>query len=352
MPLLIEPKHSHSAGETREHRGVTIGLVNNMPDAAVEATERQFAALIGAASAGVGIRLRLFAMQEVPRPPRVRARLAGRYCDISELWDAHLDALIVTGTEPRAAALADEPYWPAFRQLVAWARDNTISTLWSCLAAHAAAFDADGIERQPLPDKLFGVFNCGAVAEHSLTRELQPPFAVPHSRYNDLPEGALIESGYDILTRSAATGADAFLREEKGRSLFVFFQGHPEYETDTLAREYRRDIGRFLRGERDRFPAAPQNYFKGEAAALVDAFRARAIRNPRESLIADFPMQDLEANLENTWRHFSVGFYRNWISYLKERKAAPRTLFAPRDSRRNAAAADGRRPATERSVVR
>ena len=75
--------------------------------------------------------------------------------------------------------------------------------------------------------------------------------------------------GYRLLTRSAAAGADAFVREEQGGSLFVFFQGHPEYETDTLAREYRRDVGRFLRGEREHYPAAPEGYFNDAATALV-----------------------------------------------------------------------------------
>ena len=34
-----------------------------------------------------------------------------RYRDVAELWDSRLDGLIVTGTEPRAADLRDEPYW-------------------------------------------------------------------------------------------------------------------------------------------------------------------------------------------------------------------------------------------------
>jgi homoserine O-succinyltransferase/O-acetyltransferase len=353
MPLVIEPRHSGIAAELRGRGVLTIGLVNNMPDAAVEATERQFAELIRAASSDVAVRLKLFWIPEVPRVARVRDRLGGRYRDISELWEAPIDALIVTGTEPRAAALTDEPYWPAFRQLIAWARDNTASTIWSCLAAQAAVLEADGIERQALPDKLFGVFDCEAVAAHPLTRAARPPLSVPHSRYNDLPESALIASGYDVLTRSAATGVDAFVRAESDRSLFVFFQGHPEYEADTLAREYRRDIGRFLRGERDRFPAAPQGYFKGEAAALVDRFCARAVSDAHEGLIADFPMLGLEASLANTWRRFAVEIYRNWMTYLKERSAGPRTFLSPpRRFRRNARSTGGAGPPVERSAAR
>ena len=74
-------------------------------------------------------------------------------------------------------------------------------------------------------------------------------WSVPHSRYNELPEEALISRGYRVLSRSSQTGADLFVGNRD--SLDVFFQGHPEYEPDTLLREYRRDVGRFLvRGDR------------------------------------------------------------------------------------------------------
>ena len=72
---------------------------------------------------------------------------------------------------------------------------------------------------------------------------------IPHSRGNDLAERDLKAAGYRILTRAPVAGVDMFARQEG--SFHLFFQGHPEYEPATLLREYRRDIGRFLRGERD-----------------------------------------------------------------------------------------------------
>jgi homoserine O-succinyltransferase/O-acetyltransferase len=352
MALRFEPKHSDDAGKVRRRGDLIVGLVNNMPDAAIETTERQFAELVREAAPDVAVRLKLFSIPEVPRAARMRAEIAGRYRDIAELWDAPVDALIVTGTEPRAEALQDEPYWPALRQLVTWARDNTISTIWSCLAAHAAVLEADGIERRLLSDKLFGVFDCDVASAHSLTSAVRSPVSAPHSRLNDLPESELIAGGYDILTRSTATGADAFVKAE-GRSLFVFFQGHPEYEADTLAREYRRDVGRFLRGERDRFPAAPQGYFNTEARRVVDAFRERAIADPRDDLIAEFPMTALEGKLENTWRRSSVGLLRNWMTYLQERQAERQTRLSPlRRSQRNVRPIGNVTAAAKRSAIR
>ena len=85
---------------------------------------------------------------------------------------------------------------------------------------------------------------------------------------------------------------------ERDRSLFVFFQGHPEYDTDTLAREYRRDVGRFLRGERDNFPATPRGYFNDRATAAAEDFRVRALRGRHAGLIGEFPMSALEPGLK------------------------------------------------------
>ena len=80
---------------------------------------------------------------------------------------------------------------------------------------------------------------------------------------------------------------DMFLRSRD--SLFLFFQGHPEYEAGTLLREYRRDIGRFLRGERETYPSMPQGYFSKQAVEALDAFGTRAVADRREELWLSFP---------------------------------------------------------------
>jgi homoserine O-succinyltransferase/O-acetyltransferase len=349
MPLLLDTARSGAAVELRGANCMTIGLVNNMPDAACEATERQFLDLLRGATSNAVVHLKLFSIADVPRADHVRRELAARYRDISELWDTRLDGLIVTGTEPRAANLKDEPYWATLAKLVDWARQNTVSAIWSCLAAHAAVLHAEGIARRPLQEKKFGVFDCEIASIHPLTTGMKPRLRVPHSRYNDLPQRALAAGGYRLITRSTAAGADAFVREEQGGSLFVFFQGHPEYETDTLAREYRRDVGCFLRGKQQHYPAAPEGYFNDAATALVNDFRARAVGDRRASLMDDFPFAALEPALENTWRRSAIDVYENWIVYLKDRKAEQRTAMVPaRRSRRDARRIGGVLPAADR----
>jgi homoserine O-succinyltransferase len=314
----VESLGAKSAIEFRESEPncIDIGLVNNMPDAALEATERQFRALLGPAIGGIVVRLRVYALPDVPRTEAGR-RHVGSYSDIGDLWDDHLDGLIVTGAEPRAANVKDEPYWGSLAKLVDWAEDRTHSTVWSCLAAHAAVLHLDGIGRRPLTDKRFGVFECARVSDHLLTATAPSRPLMPHSRWNDIPEDALLACGYRVLLRSEGAGVDAFVKQ--GKSLFVFFQGHPEYEADTLLLEYRRDIRRFLRKEREIYPSIPQGYFDRDTVAALTAARERALSD-RPGELADFPTALLTAKVTNTWRPTSASVYRNWLRFLCAQK--------------------------------
>ncbi len=327
MPLFLDSGRSRSAAELNAANCITVGLINNMPDAALEATERQFADLIRAATPKAVVLLKLFAMPEVPRGETARTALAERYRDIAELWQTPLDGLIVTGTEPRAKCLMEEPYWETLSKVVDWAKDHTASTIWSCLAAHAAVLHSDGIERRALKRKRFGVFDCRLAADHPMTKHFPEPLWVPHSRYNDLPEQALASCGYTILARSTTAGVDTFAKQDG--SFFLFFQGHPEYQADTLLREYRRDAVRFLNREREDYPAMPLGYFNDDAAAVAEAFRTRASRDRRGELIGEFPKSALEAGLQCPWRAAALGTYEKWCAYLSARKAERRTIAAP-----------------------
>ncbi|TMK74431.1 MAG: homoserine O-succinyltransferase, partial [Actinobacteria bacterium] len=213
----VTPRHGSSP--TR----LDIGLVNNMPDAALKATQRQFLALLRAAADGLTIKLTLYTLPEVPRTDFGRDEVS-RYSDLSDLWQSTHDGLIVTGTEPRAADLKDEPYWESLTRVLEWAEDHTYSTILSCLAAHAGILHLDGIERRPLGDKRFGIFECVRVSDHPLTAAAPSHLRMPQSRWNEVPEEALLACGYRVLTRSEGAGVDAFVKQRK--SLFVFFQGH------------------------------------------------------------------------------------------------------------------------------
>jgi homoserine O-succinyltransferase len=296
-----------------------IGLLNNMPDAALRATERQFSDLLAAAAGDRIIRLHFFTLGEIARGSADSARLRAAYTDFRELRNKRLDGLIVTGCEPRAERLTDEPYWKSLAEVIDWAEHNTLSTIWSCLAAHAAVLHLDGIERQRLPAKRSGVFDCYPTTEDPLLADVPASLPVSHSRWNDLPERALVSHGYQVMTRSPAAGVDIFAK--RWRSLFLFFQGHPEYGTDTLMREYRRDVGRYLRGESARYPAIPVGYFQRKVEAELATFAAAARDRRDPGLLDDFPG---DATLRSGLiRHTSVAgvpVIANWLAHLVSRK--------------------------------
>jgi homoserine O-succinyltransferase/O-acetyltransferase len=297
---------------------VDIGLINLMPDAALQSTERQFVTLIEAGAGDIMVHLHLYSLPELPRAEFGRQHLASHYRSINDLWDRRLDGLIVTGREPEASDLRDEPYWPSLTRLIDWAEENTISSIWSCLVAHAALLHIDGINRNQLSDKRFGVYECTGVSHHPLMEGIPTRLSVPHSRWNDIDESILTSYGYAMLTRSPKAGPDMFAKQRN--SLFLFLQGHPEYETNTLMLEYRRDIKRFLQGERDTYPLMPEDYFDDETVAALLEFRQQALAQRRQDPLLDFPTAIAVANLNNTWRSAATRLYANWLSYIVARK--------------------------------
>jgi len=303
---------------------IQIGLINNMPDGALEATERQFLKLLDSVAGAANVCLTLYALPEVPRTEVGRCRISRFYSSVESLWDSRLDGLIVTGTEPRTSNLKDEPYWDTFAKVVDWAENNTHSTVWSCLAAHAAILHTDGISRRRLNDKLFGIFECAQASDHALTAGAHSSLRMPHSRWNDVPEKDLAHCGYRVLTRSKEAGVDVFARQRE--SLFVFFQGHPEYEANSLLLEYRREVGRYLKRERSTYPAMPSGYFDGDTADVLVEVQERLLSMGGDASLADFPTALVEKALANTWRSVGTCVYSNWLSFLcakTERRIEP-----------------------------
>ena len=293
---------------------VEVGLVNNMPDSAFDATERQFRKLLAEALPGAEIRLRLLFLPGVPRSDWGIAQMAWRYASVEQMWDSTPDALIITGTEPRAADLRDEPYWGSFARLIDWAEDNAVPAVLSCLAAHAAVLHIDGVPRRRLAVKRFGVFAHEKAEADPLTDGLGSPVRIPHSRWNDVPDQLLGTRGWRVLTRSADGNVDMFTKRRRG--LLLCLQGHPEYEPETLGREYRRDIRRYLQGTRDTYPDAPEGYFDPRTHDLLVAFRDHACAHRREETLAAFPEAILARPVESPWCADARIVFRNWLSQV------------------------------------
>lgn len=297
-----------------EEESLIIGLVNNMPRAASDVTEKQFRELLTLGAGETPIQMRLFSLPGVAGSEGRLSDLNSRYSDINEISSCALDGLIVTGTEPIASDLRAEPYWGPLAELIDWADRNAISTIFSCLAAHAAVLHCDGIERRTLSEKCVGVFDHVVVASHFLTNNLPTNVEVPHSRWNHVDEEPLIRSGYQVLTVSADAGVDLFVKRRN--SLCIYFQGHPEFDADSLLREYKRDIRRFLNGGRATCPWPPRRYFDHQTEMELNALTPSVSHGSAEAVIARVTEQ--VAAVPPPWRQTGATIMRNWINYLRK----------------------------------
>jgi homoserine O-succinyltransferase/O-acetyltransferase len=291
---------------------LTIGLVNNMPDAALPATERQFMRLLRQAAGNIRIDFHCFSLPSVRRSQTARWRVEKQYADIADLDRLQIDGLIVTGAEPVAATLPEEPYWQDLTEMIEWAQTNTRSTIWSCLAAHAAVLHLDGIERQRLDTKCSGIYDCAKVTDSWLTEHVPSPLRISHSRLNELRASDLSARGYQLLTASPEAGVDIFAKQLG--SQFVFFQGHPEYDALSLEREYLRDVSRFLAGQHDTYPAIPVGYFDAETEQSLANFEQRARVERRPGLSAELPDRTLRQDIAAGAAPIAI--FRNWLGYL------------------------------------
>jgi homoserine O-succinyltransferase len=336
MPVFVNPKYPGlerrsgldwprvppCAVEKPRDTVLHIGLVNNMADAAMRATEQQFFTLLEAAAGDMLVHFTLYALPEVKRNPAGQRRVGSFYFGIEQLWEQpseqYPDALIVTGREPLAADLREEAYWPSFIRVLAWTQEHGRSAVWSCLAAHAAVLALDGIGRVRSQHKHFGILNCEQAAPHALLADTPASQRVPHSRWNGLCAGELAAKGYQVLTRTSDFGVDTFVKQDPG--LFVFFQGHPEYASETLMGEYRRDVGRYLKGEMETYPLLPLDYFDAETERSLLKIEAQARASRQEKIFGEVSALLNSVRIHNTWRSTAALIYRNWLEHLCSQK--------------------------------
>jgi homoserine O-succinyltransferase len=321
MPVRLDSEHSKDS-----QNSITIGLLNNMGDEALEATERQYTSLLNSASGDIPILLSFYTLPNIPRSESNVRRISWLYSSIEDLWDNRLDGLIVTGREPLTDNLKEESYWTGFAKAVEWARFNTYSTVWSCLAAHAAVLHMDGIERARRNEKLFGISDCRQAVNHTLMTGIPSCFKLPHSRWNGLPEQQLEQCGYSVLTRTAGAEVDTFVKQHN--SLFLFFQGHPEYESDTLLREYRRDVWRYFKHETSKFPLMPRDYFDSPSDEALQVLQLRTMTGDRQELLPEISTILTTAIIHNSWRTTATSIYKNWLLYITAQKEMERQATA------------------------
>lgn len=295
-------------------RELHIGFLNMMPDAALRATERQFIRLVGSCNRIAQFFVYPFSLPELERDAGTRAYIDRYYSRFEDLRAAGLDALIVTGANVANPALDQEPFWPPLIDVVRWARENVSSILCSCLATHALLKHQHGIERQALPRKRWGVYSHRiAAAGHPLLREINTRFDVPHSRYNDISRAELEAAGLTVLVESEEGGVHMAASPDQFR--VIYWQGHPEYDVNSLLKEYKRELLRFAGGERESRPPLPEHYFRGRARDLVTAYAEQVLAGAGGAA-TDTLERKLTAELDNTWGDTAKAIVNNWLGLV------------------------------------
>ena len=297
-------------------RELHIGLLNMMPDAALEATERQFFRLIGQSNQIAQFYVHPFTLGGLERSADARSHVDRYYRSFDQIREEGLDALIITGANVAGPDLAAEPFWEPLIEVVDWAWENVTSTLCSCLATHAVMQFRYGQARRPLPAKRWGVYPHRVVERtHPLVNNVNSVFDVPHSRFNDISRAQFEAAGAHVLAESAVAGVHLAVSADRIR--LVMFQGHPEYDTISLLKEYKREINRFIAGEREDYPPFPDQIFGLKTRAVLDEYRhllQRQLDRGREP--PEFPEARVAASLDNTWRDTGEGVVGNWLGLI------------------------------------
>lgn len=294
-------------------RELHIGLLNMMPDAALEATERQFFRLVGESNQIAQFYMHPFTLKELPRDSRGRAHVDKHYETFEQIKDAGLDALIITGANVQGTELAEQPFWEPLIEVIDWAYANVTSTLCSCLATHAVLQFRYDQKRRPLGYKRWGVYSHRVVErKHPLVMGVNTRFDVPHSRFNQIDRGQFEAAGLHVLAESDPAGVHLAVSEDGFR--LVFFQGHPEYDSISLLKEYKREVLQYVAGKREDYPPFPEHYFSPQIQAILDEYRdaleqARLIGQP----VPDLPEAIILPNIDNTWHDTAEAVINNWV---------------------------------------
>ncbi|MFW0789525.1 homoserine O-acetyltransferase MetA [Gordonia sp. CPCC 205333] len=268
---------SEERARSQDIRPMRIAILNLMPTK--EATETQLLRVLG--STPLQVEVTLLHMASHSSRNTAAEHLEAFYATFADVAEQYFDGLIITGAPIERLDFEQVDYWPEMTQILDWSRDHVYSTIHICWGAQAALYRHYGVQKYELPQKLFGVFDHQVLRpESTLLRGFDERFHAPHSRHTDIHAADIAATGkVDLLAVGDDSGvllaATPDLRQ-------VFITGHPEYDRDTLAREYRRDV------EAGQPIDVPANYY---------------------------PNDDPAAEPIVNWRSHGVLLYANWLNH-------------------------------------
>ena len=323
---LKEQGHLVLEGERITHQDIRelhIGFLNLMPDAALEATERQFFRLIGESNSIVQIHIHPFTLPVISRSKETQAYLDKYYEDFETLKIQGLDALVVTGAnEETNPHVSDESWWEPLKNVLAWAHENVTSTLCSCLASHAAVTYRYGQEPKWQDSKRWGVFRHKVTEpNHPMVRNMNTVMDVPHSRYSEISRTQFENAGMRILIESPDAGVHLATSQDGIR--LVCFQGHPEYDLFSLLKEYKREVQNFVENKRPDYPPFPDHYFNEQCKEIAADYRQKILSS--DGTTEAFPEAEIAALLDNSWADSARSSISSWIGLVYQLTHVERT---------------------------
>ena len=242
---------------TQDIRPLRILILNLMPKK-IE-TETQFARLLG--NSPLQVEMELIHTKSHQSKNVSEEHLLAFYKTFDDIKCENFDGMIITGAPVEHMPFEEVEYWQELCEIMEWSKTHVHSTLHVCWGAQAGLYYHYGIQKQPTPEKLFGVFPHTVEYKNSiLFRGFDDTFMVPQSRHTTV-DRADIEKVWElrILASSKETGVYA-VTTKNGRQIFI--TGHSEYDADTLKNEYLRDLSQ---GKPIKMPV---NYFPEDNAEL------------------------------------------------------------------------------------
>ena len=298
---------------------IHIGFLNMMPDKAFHATERQFLRLIAAGGVHGRLVVHPFTVGGFERDIKIKNYIASYYESFSQVRAKGVNALVLTGANPALENMEEEEYWHEFVDVVLWADAHVHTCLCSCLATHAVVKLFHGIERTLVqPGKRWGVYSHHLTDEiHSLVAGIEQKFYAPHSHVYEVASSQLQECGIRILSKSPE--ADVHLAVSEDGFKWVYLQGHPEYDAVSLLKEYKREVARFISGDRTDYPPLPEYYFGEKSVAHLTSYREELLGAlESNSQLPEFPEEALASQVSNCWRPHGEALFNNWIAQVAE----------------------------------
>ena len=297
---------------SQDIRELHIGLLNMMPDAALEITERQFMRLVGNSNQIAQFYVHVFSLPGLERSEATQAYIDQYYTSFEQVKAEGLDALIITGANVANPSLDQEDFWQPLTEVIDWARQHVTSTICSCLSTHALMKYFYQINRVKRDTKKWGVYEHRVTQpNHPLLREINTRFDVPHSRWNSITRQQIEAAGLTVLIQSF--DGEIHMAVSPDQLRMVYFQGHPEYDINSLLKEYKRDLLGYFQG-RNAQPPYPENYFPIDARDIAERYIRQAqaaLESGRE--LPEFPEDEFLPWLDNTWGDTAKAIFNNWL---------------------------------------